>query len=241
MFPLRVRASLGIGLTLTPLIILAAACSRPPEQQYLTQFFRAARTRDNTTLAMMSAVALDPREQGEVVDFDITNVSEERRAPLAFKPLLDAVSNATAAEAEVRRQRLEFEGTYRPALEAIAKMERTAGAKFTAAQQTLKAQWDKFRADAGAAQKATAVAKAALSAATGPAEASLSQPGQPAFDVQKFEGELLSKDVTLNADFRTPDGQTAQKSLVVTIQRVVGKMDGTDRTGRSIITRIQGL
>ena len=31
-----------------------------------------------------------------------------------------------------------------------------------------------------------------------------------------------------------------QKTLVVTIQRVVGTLDGTQRTGRPIITRIQG-
>ena len=32
----------------------------------LNQFFRAARARDNATLAMMSAVTFDPREQGAV-------------------------------------------------------------------------------------------------------------------------------------------------------------------------------
>ena len=89
-------------------------------------------------------------------------------------------------------------------------------------------------------QKATSAAKAALAAATGPAEASLTQPGQPPLGADKFQGELLSKDVTLNAEVRTPDGQTSQKTLVVTIQRVAGTMDGAQRSGRPIITRIQG-
>lgn len=237
----RVRASLAIGLALSPLVLLGAACSRPAEQQFLTQFFRAARSRDNETLAMMSAVELNPREQGEVSSFEITNVSEERRTPLDFTPLMDASAKAAESEAEVRRLRLQFEESNREALMAIAKMERTPDVKYNATQQALKTQWDKFRADAAAASKAIASAKNAMNAATGPAEASLAQPGQPAFDAAKFTGELLTKDVTLNADFKTPAGETSQKQLVVTIQRVVGKMDGAERTGRPIITRIQGI
>ena len=79
-----------------------------------------------------------------------------------------------------------------------------------------------------------------MAAATGPAEASLSQPGQPPLAPDKFQGELLSKDVTLNAEVKSPSGETSQKTLVVTIQRVTGTMDGTQRNGRPIITRIQG-
>ncbi len=249
MTPIRVRAIVSIGLQvapIAPIALLAVACSRPPEQQFLNQFFRAARSRDNTTLAMMSAVVFDPRDQGEVSDFEITNVSEESRTPLDLKGLLAAAEKATATEADVRKQRLAFEAANRPALEAIAKLERAAltpgaaAARFTAAQQALKATWDQWRADAAAAQKATTAARAALNATTGPAEASLTQPGQPPFAADKFEGALVSKDVTLNAQVRSPDGQTAQKVLVVTIQRVEGTLGGTQRTGRPIITKIQG-
>ena len=60
----RRRAVLVLVAALGPLVLLTAACSRPPEQQLLTQFFRAARARDNATLAMMSAVTLDPAREG---------------------------------------------------------------------------------------------------------------------------------------------------------------------------------
>jgi hypothetical protein len=236
----KVRATCAIALAIAPLALLTAACSNPPEQQMLTQFFRAARTRDNETVARMSAVNFDPRTQGEVVDFEITNVSEERRTPLEFKTLIDAERNASNAELEYRKKRLEWESNNRQALEAIAKMERDPKAKLSAPQQTMQAEWMKWRAEATTMQKATAAAKSALAAATGPAEASLSQPGQPPLAPDKFQGELLTKDVTLDAEVRAPDGQTSQKKLVVTIQRVAGTMDGTQRTGRPIITRIQG-
>jgi len=236
----KVGATLAIALAIAPLAWLTAACSGPPEQQTLNQFFRAARTRDNETVARMSAVDFDPRTQGEVVDFEITNVSEERRSPLDFKTLIDAERKAAAAESDYRKKRLDWESANRQALETIAKMQRDPKVKLSAAQQTMQAEWMKWRTESGTMQKATAAAKAALASATGPAEASLSQPGQPPLAPEKFQGELLSKDVTLNAEVKAPDNQTSQKTLIVTIQRVVGTMDGTQRSGRPIITRIQG-
>jgi hypothetical protein len=236
----RVRATLAIALVLAPLSILAAACSSaPPEQQLLNQFFRAARNRDNETLARMSAVEFSPRDQGEVTSFEITNISEERRTPLTYKQLIEAQTQAATDETEFRQRRVEFESANRPALEAIAKMERDPTAKFNPTQQKLKAEWDQWRQDAQARQKASSSARAALNAAIGPAEASLSQPGQPAFAVDKFEGELVSKDVTIQAEVRQGD-VTTTKTLVITLQRVEGTQDGTERNGRTIIARIQG-
>jgi hypothetical protein len=237
MAPSTFRTTVAIGLIVAPLALFGVACSRPPEQQFLTQFFRAARARDNNTISMMSAVAFDPRERGEVSSFEITNISEERRTPLDLVPLMDAANKASADSEEARRKRLEFENANRAALEQIAKIDREKG-KLSSAQEAMKADWDKWRADVAASQKAVASAKNAVTAATGPAEASLTIPGQPAFAASKFKGELLSKEVTLNAQVKAPDGQTSQKKLVVTIQRVVGTQDNAKREGRPIIVRI---
>ena len=236
----RVRATLAIALVLAPLSILAAACSSaPPEQQLLNQFFRAARTRDNETLARMSAVEFRPSQQGEVTEFEITNIGEERRTPLTYKQLIEAQNRAAEDETAFRKRKVDFESANRAALEVIAKMERDPTAKFNPTQQTLKAEWDKWRQDVQAMTKATASAKAALNNAVGPAEASLSQPGQPAFAADKFEGELVSKDVTVQAEVKQGD-VTTTKTLVITLQRVEGTQDGTQRNGRTIIARIQG-
>ena len=85
--------------------------------------------------------------------------------------------------------------------------------------------------------KATASATAAIKSGTGLAEASLTQPGQPALDPQTFTGETIKKDVVVAATMKTPDGATAQKTLTVTIERVAGN----GREGRPIITKIAGL
>jgi hypothetical protein len=43
--------------------------------------------------------------------------------------------------------------------------------------------------------------------------------------------------VTVNAEVRTPEGQTVNKTLTITISRV----SGGGREGRPIITKIAGL
>ena len=236
----KVRATLAIALLIAPLAILAAACSRPPELQLLTQFFRAARARDNTTLAMMSAVSFDPREQGTVEDFEITTVGAEKRTPIEFKSLLDAQKKAMDADAEFKLRKIEYQNANLPALEVIVKLERDPKAKMTPAQLKMKAEWDKWREDTATHAKAISATKAAVINSTGPAEASLTQPGQPPFDPTQFQGELVSKDVVVNANVRSPSGQTAQKPLTLTFQKVVGTQGGQQREGRWIITRLQG-
>jgi hypothetical protein len=225
-------------LTLAPLALLAA-CSSAPEQQFLTQFFRAARARDNETLARMSAVEFKPSEQGEVSSFEITNISDERRTPLDYQALIAAQQRANTELEEFRTRRREFEGANMAALREIAKMEQDPAAKFNPTQQKLKAEWDTWRENARAAEKTLASAKTTLANAIGPAEASLSQPGQPPFAADKFKGELVSKDVSVNAQVRK-GSETTPKTLIVTIQRVEGTLNGAQRTGRPIITRIQG-
>ena len=97
--------NIAAAVLLVPAILLVISCSRPPEQQFLTQFFRAARGRDNTTVGRMSAVEIDPRTQGTVEDFSIESISEETRTPLTFKPLFEAETKAEAGERRSSRRR----------------------------------------------------------------------------------------------------------------------------------------
>jgi hypothetical protein len=228
---------IAAALLLVPSALLVIGCSRPPEQQFLTQFFRAAKARDNTTVGRMSAVSIDPREQGTVEDFSIENVSEETRTPLSFKPLFEAEAKAKQEERAFLDTKIAYQNANIKAIEEVLKLEAVAGAKFTAAQQKTKAEWDKWREGIAAHARTTAGATAAIKRATGVAEASLTQPGQPALDPKTFEGETVKKDVTVKASFKSPDGQTSEKTLVVTIERVAGG----GREGRPLITRITGL
>jgi hypothetical protein len=238
MAPSTFRAGVAIALAVAPIALLGIACSRPPEQQFLAQFFRAARARDNATISMMSAVEFDPRERGEVSSFDIANVGEERRTPFDLAPLIGAARKAEEDQKDFLRRKIEYQNANMAALQVIVKLERDPKTKFSGDQAKIKAEWDKWREDTNTYQKALTTARNAVTAATGPAEASLTQPGQPGFVADKFKGELVSKDVTVNAQVKAPDGQTSQKTLVVTIQRVSGTQDGNPREGRPIIVKI---
>ena len=216
---------------------MVVSCSRPPEQQFLTQYFRAARSRDNTTVGRMSAVEIDPRTQGSVEDFEITNVGAERRTPLSFKPLFEAEAKAREEEKAFLATKIEYQNANIKSIEQVLRLEAQPDAKFTPALQKTKADWDKWREGIAAHARAAASATAAIKSSTGLAEASLTQPGQPALDARTFAGETITKEVVVEADVKSPDGQTTKKTLTVSIARVAGG----GREGRPIITRINGL
>ena len=228
---------LAAAVLFVPVTLLVISCSRPPEQQFLTQFFRAARGRDNTTVGRMSAVEMDPRTQGSVEDFSITSVGDEQRTPLTFKPLFEAEAKAREEEQAFLKTKIEYQTANLKAIEEVLKLEATPDPKYPPALQKVKDEWDKWREGIAAHAKATSAASAAIKRATGVAEASLTQPGQPALDAKTFQGETIKKDVVINADVRTPEGQTTPKTLTITLERVAGG----GREGRPIITKISGL
>jgi len=229
---------LAAALLLVPATIIIVGCSRPPEQQFLTQYFRAAKARDNTTVGRMSAVEIDPRTQGSVEDFSITSIGEETRTPLTFTPLLEAEAKARETEQAFLKTKIEYQNANIKVIEEVLKVEQMdPTAKLTPAQEKVKLEWNKWREGISAHAKATASATTAIKQSTGLAEASLTQPGQPALDPKTFSGETIKKDVVVAATMKSPDGATAQKTLTVTIERVAGN----GREGRPIITKIAGL
>ena len=233
---MRIR-NYAAALLLVPVTLVVVGCSRPPEHQFLSQFFRAAKARDNTTVGRMSAVMIDPRTQGTVEDFSIESVSAEARTPLTFKPLFEAEAKAAEEEKAFLKTKIEYQNANIKAIEEILKLEAAADAKLNAAQQKTKEEWDKWREGIAAHARTSSAATAAIKRSTGVAEASLTQPGQPALDPRTFEGETIKKDVTVKASVKTPDGATSDKTLVITIERVAGG----GREGRPIITKINGL
>jgi hypothetical protein len=162
------------ALLLVPSTLLVISCSRPPEQQFLTQFFRAAKARDNTTVGRMSAVTIDPREQGSVEDFSIENVGAETRTPLTFKPLFEAEDKAKQEERAFLDTEDRVSDANIKAIEEVLKIEQTNPApKYTPAQQKTMDEWNKWREGIAAHAKVTAGATAAIRRATGVAEASI--------------------------------------------------------------------
>lgn len=236
----RAKAIFLIAVLAGPLALLAAACSRPAEQQLLTQFFRASRARDNATLAMMSAVSFDPREEGVVDDFDITEIGEEQRTPVNLRDLVAAEEKARSDEREFGVRKQAYQDENLATIEQVLKLERDANARMTPAQQQVKTEWDRWRAETTAHTRAISEARAAVVDATGPIQASLTQPNTPPFTAGEFQGALVTKNVTIDANVVSPEGTAEQKTLTLTLQRAEGTLSGQEVSGRWIITRLQG-
>jgi len=57
---------------------VTAACSVPPEQPIVADFFAASRLRDTTALARFATTVFEPREQGVVESFEIERTSGDK-------------------------------------------------------------------------------------------------------------------------------------------------------------------
>ena len=71
------------------------------------------------------------------------------------------------------------------------------------------------------------------------AAASLTPPGRDDVDVSGMDVDIISEPVTVIAQVQSPTGQTAPRTMVVTLQRASGKKGDQTMEGRWIIMSIQ--
>jgi hypothetical protein len=220
--------------------LLAAAtligCSAPPEKPILNQFFTASRLRDNTSLANFTTVAFEPNAQGVVLSYDITNVTPEERRPLDLRTLAKAHFDAETEDTEFSKRKYEYQTANLDAIKRVLKSERE-NTKLATKDAEVQATWSKLVEDGTAISKKVVDAKRRLAAEKALADMSING-GPTRVDVTKYDGELVSKDISISAPVRMPNGRSEQKSLVVTMQRAVLKAD-KEIAGRWIITAIR--
>ena len=234
----NVRVSLHAPLIVGFALLVAACGSAPPEQQVLNNFFRASRVRDNATLANLAAVSFDPRTEGTVQNFEIANVSEEQRRTLQIKQLIDEEEKAKQADADFAKKKKEYQDANIEAIERVVKAERS-GATVRGKDAEVQAAWSKWRDEQSQYQKKLSEARTKLSNERALAVTSLTAPGRPDVDVSNMDVELVTKQVTVNAQVREPSGSTTPKTLVFVLQRAVAKGSEGERDGRWIITGIR--
>jgi len=220
--------------------LLAAAtligCSSTPEQPILNQFFTASRLRDNTTLAGFAAVAFDPRTDGIVTSFDITGVTPEQHKPLALKSLARAHDEAKAEDAEFSRRKDAYQAENLDAIKRVLAAQREQ--KNAAPKDAdVQAAWDRFLEDGIVVSKKVGDAKRKLASEMMVADMSVNR-GPTRVDLTKYDGEIVSKDVSVSAPVRLPNGQIAPRNLVITMQRAMLKGDKAI-AGRWILTSIK--
>ncbi len=239
-----VRSKLSSVVLITAMLggvaLFVAACgSSGPEQQLLTNFFRASRVRDNATLANISAVTFNTRDNGAVERFTITNVGPEQRRQLQIKELAKEAEDAKKADEDFAKKKREYQDANIEAIQRVVKAERES-AKITGKDAEVQAAWTKWREEQSQYTKKVSDLRGRLADEKALAETSLTAPGRATTDVTSMDVTLVSKDITIDADVLTPQGQTVKQTMTVTIEQAVGKnAEGQDQQGRWIITRIK--
>jgi hypothetical protein len=230
--------SLRYPLVIVTLVAMACGSNASQEQQLLNSFFRASRVRDNATLSNIATVQFNPREIGSVQDFDVTNVGPESRRALQIKEANDEVEKAKAAEAEFAQKKKAYQDANMPALMKVSQLQRAKKPIVGKDKATLDA-WSQISAEELATKKRSSQARAKATAESSIAIGSLTPGGRQDTDISGMDIELVSKEVTVDAKVKTPDGQTVPKKLVFRLEKAVGKKGGTTSEGHWIITGLK--
>lgn len=227
-----VAALLAVTLTLPA----AIACSSPPEQPILNQFFTASRLRDNTSLQNFATVSFDVTTAGSVSSFSITSVGPEQRAPINLKALAKALDAVKSEDEVFTTRKVEYQNANIEAIRRTLAAEREK-ATLKGKDADVHAAWTKFREEGTRMQKKVAAAKSKLASESALIDMSVSDPRNP-IDLTKYDGDLVTKDITVAASVKLPSGQTSHKTLIVTMQR--GELKGDRQVnGRWIITGVK--
>jgi hypothetical protein len=228
-------------LTAAALFILAATvagCSSTPEEQLISQFFRASRMRDNTTLANISMVSFAPTDRGIVQSFDIETISEQARRPMRARSLGQALMEAEATDQEFSDRKQAYQDENLEAIERVLEAESEGEEPSRRADRDIQEAWTQWRTEMAEHARTVSDARAALNEARVVAEGSTFSPAEP-IDVTLYEGEIASFTVRILAQVRTPDEQDVEQTLEVTLEQAqLTGDDGTPLNGRWIITAV---
>ncbi len=239
MFRSRALSPVALVILISGLTLAEAACSgAPPEQVLLTNFFRAARVRDNTTLGNIAAVNFNPRTEGTVENFEVVAVGPEQRRPVEIRALMDEEAKAAEEEAAFTRQTQQFQSAHREAINRVTKAE-SARQPVRGDDAAVQASIAKWRTEQAQHSRRLSDIRTRLGRERNFAVSSLTPPGRPDVDVSNVKVEVVTKEVTVDAQVRTPEGQTVPRTLVFTFMRAVGTEGGQAREGRWLITGIQ--
>jgi hypothetical protein len=218
--------------------ILSACSATRPEANVVRQFFRASQLRDNQTLANFAVVSFDPKSDGVVTGFDVVSVSPERTEPLRIIELSKALSEAEASNKEFTERKKVYQDKNMEAINRVIKAQQ-AGRKLSGADGKVQAEWEQWQAETAGEAKKVSSARTALMDARPIAEISLSSGQGDPPPIGEMDGNLVSKDITIDATVRAPDGTTSKKQMAVTVQRAVVKGATGERAGKWIITAVK--
>ncbi|MCY4025162.1 MAG: hypothetical protein OXH75_02475 [Acidobacteria bacterium] len=232
------RAVGGITLALLAGGGLLAACGGGGEElSIMRSFFQASRYGDRTTLGNMSMVVFDPQEDGIASSPSVEAVTEEERRALRMIELSEELQALRAEETSFREEKKAYQDENFDVIARVVEAERE-GEDVRRRDQEVQEAWAKWREDEREFARQVSAKQNELTDESRIAQVSTYDPANP-LNVVEFEGELVSKDVTVSANVER-DGAEEERTMTVTLQKVelAGGETGMIE-GRWIITAIE--
>ncbi len=218
--------------------LLAACGGGGPELGIVRSFFQASRFNDRTTLGNMSMVTFDPQEDGIASSPSIESVTEERRRALRLHELGTALEDIRSSELTFQGEKKTYQDENFEAIARVIEAERDEEKEVDSDDQEIQDAWRTWRDDERDFARKVSAAQTDLDEEARIAGASTYDPSNP-IDVSQFEGELISKDVTIEVTV-TKDEVEEERTMVLTLQKV--ELDGGEDgliDGRWIITALE--
>ncbi len=236
--PRRFVLSHAAALAAVSALVLTAACSsHSNEQQILRKYFQANQLRDQSTVGNVATVEFDPLVDGTVQSFDITAVSPEKTTKLNIRQYAEDFRKAKEDNEAFTKEVNKFQKDNAVEIDRVTKA--AQGQKALKGKDAeLHAAWTKWVSDRVDHTSRLSDARRKLASETRVAELSTFNALKP-IDINEYEGDLISKDVTIAAKIKK-DNTVADKTLVVTLEKATLKGPAGERDGRWIITDIKG-
>ncbi len=238
------------AIAFVPLFCVLACGVNAPEKNVIDGFFRAARARDNVTLAGIALVAFNPTIEGIVESYTVTAVSQEQTTLLRLKQLAAEHRAAESQDNEHARKMKAYQDANDDAIKRVLEAER-AGKTLARKDVVIQTEWNRWRDDQKASSRKVSAAKEAMAGEHALADVSINNPAfavtfnEPPIDPTKYDGTIITKDYTISATVQTPSNEHLKKTFVVRLQKVILKGEKGARhlvgrpEGRWIITRVQ--
>lgn len=216
------------------LAVVAAACGGGEEKTLLNKYFMASKVSDNMTLSNIATVAFDPKADGQMMSFSIVSVSPEKVEPLTLKQFAADLKAATDEEKAFTEKKKAFQDANSEAIDRIIKAE-GKNQPLKGKDAEIQKEWIKWREQTSEFAKKLSEVRKKVSENQPIVEISCQDQRNP-IDTTAYDGEIVSKDVTIKGQVKT-DAGTSEKSYVFTLRRVTLKnVNGKDVVGRWVIT-----
>lgn len=216
------------------LTVVAMACGGGEEQTLLTKYFMASKIADNMTLANIATVAFDPKVDGQMGSFSILSVSEEKITPLQLRQHAADLKAATDEEKAFTAKKTEYQDANTEAIDRIIKAE-SGNQPVRGRDAEVQKEWARWREETAVQAKKVSEIRKQVAEDQPLVEISCQDQRNP-IDTTAYDGEIASKEVTIEGQVKT-DAGTSAKKYVFTLERVTLKnVNGRDVVGRWVIT-----